>query len=267
MISDEDSEDEDGVEEGEEKSAAPSKPSASSAVHQLLIQTTFGNDIVDHRIELMAVASRTILSLKESVRKQLPGKPPALALELMYDGQVLDDEMLLEELFEDDEDDEEDEESEYAKVLTLSCIPDVDPKFGLELVSKVQDPADAEDTSVYSTQELIDAYCLTLAAQSKTAQLLGNPKSSQSSSSRSLKLELQDAAQVYQDQLREQAGDERWNAALEPKILSNAPQVRGQRYRKGRGGASTNLKSSLQHNLNIVSIICVSGVVCIPEPR
>jgi hypothetical protein len=247
---------EEGVEQenDEEEDDAALASVMSSQPVRLLIQTNWGNSVVDHRVELMAARTRTVLSLKKSVSRQLPGRPNILDLELVCEGRVLEDEMLVDELFDDDEDDDDEDEEEdsdgVTKVLFLNTVPPVDPKFATELGPKLNAHVEDDDETL-STEELVDAYFLNLAAMSRNAQLLANPNLP---SSPLLRLEIQEQARQLREQLQSQIPTDVWERSLEPVRKSHhAEERRGQRYRSGKGGARTNLKKSIQHNLNIVS--------------
>jgi hypothetical protein len=175
-----------------------------------------------------------------------------LGLELVYEGRVLEDEMLVDELFDDDEDEEDkDEESgdEARRTLILNALPPVAPKFATELLPKLKAHVENNDESL-STEELVDAFFLNQAAMNHNGQLLANPNTP---SSPLLRLEIQEQAQQLREQLQSQIPEDVWESTLHAVRKSHHQEERrGQRYRSGKGGATTNLKQSLQHNLNIV---------------
>jgi hypothetical protein len=216
---------------------------------------------------LNALRTRSMADLKKSISKQLPGKPPILSLELVFGGRILsDDDMLVDELFDDDEDDDErddDEEGEDGiegphRSLVLNIVPPVEAKFATELLRRLREESHSDDYLL--TQDLIDAYYLNQVAMGQNSKLLVNPSSSSSSSSSSttlLRLEMQAQAKLLQEQLQRQTPESVWQKALEPAVSKShtAEERRGQRYRSGKGGARTNLKKSLQHNFNVVSLV------------
>lgn len=226
----------------------------SSQPMRLLIQTNWGNSVLDQRVELMAARTRNVASLKKSLSRLLPGRPPILGLELVSEGRVLDDETLVDELFDDEDDDDDDEddgENGSHKLLVLNSVPPVDPKFATELISKLK-PHVEDDSETLSTEELIDAYFLNQVAMSRNSQLLANPNME---SSPLLRLEIQEQAKKLREQLKGQIPDQVWETSLKPTQRSHhMEEYRGQRYRSGQGGARTNLKKSIQHNMNIVSL-------------
>jgi hypothetical protein len=248
-------EDDDGEEITEEEKKLASVMSSQPV--KLHIQTNWGNSVVDHKLEINAARTRDVASLKKSVSRLLPGRPPLLGLELVYEGRVLDDDMLVDELFDDDdeedeeEDDEDDEENAPSKTLILNALPPVDPKFATELRPKLRAHVE-DDADTLSTDELVDAYYLNQAAMSRNSQLLVDPNTP---TSPLLRLEVQELAAQLREQLQSQTPDDVWEASLAPVQKSlHTEERRGQRYRSGKGGASTNLKKSIQTNMNIVSV-------------
>ena len=90
---------------------------------------------LDQSIEITVHPSRNILSLKQSLQRQLPGKPPIATMQLIFQGRIVPDDVLVDELLEDhnddDDDDDDDKDSTANKglVLLLDMIPPVDPKL------------------------------------------------------------------------------------------------------------------------------------------
>jgi hypothetical protein len=241
---------------------------------RILVNTAWGNSVLDRKLELNALRTRSMADLKKSISKQLPGKPPILSLELVFGGRILsDDDMLVDELFEDDEeedgDDAEDEDGdgidEPHRSLVLNIVPPVEAKFATELLRRLREESHSDD--YLSTQDLIDAYYLNQVAMGQNSKLLVNPSSSSSSTTSSsssttlLRLEMQAQAKLLQEQLQRQTPELVWQKALEPVVSKShtAEERRGQRYRSGKGGARTNLKKSLQHNFNVVRFVFLGG--------
>jgi hypothetical protein len=246
IVEDDESESEEDDEEDEDRDVV-----VSSQPVRLLVQTNWGNDVLDQRVELTAARNRNVASLKKSLSRLLPGRPPILGLELVSEGRILDDEMIVDELFDDDDEDEDDEEAEDGsnKVLILNSVPPVDPKFATELAPKLKAHVE-DDAETLSTEQLIDAYFLNQAAMSRNSQLLANPNME---SSPLLRLEIQEQAKKLLEQLKAEIPENIWESSLEPIRRSHhVEEYRGHRYRSGKGGARTNLKKSIQHNLNIV---------------
>lgn len=246
-IDDDENEDEGAASEGGSKPA-----SVSSMPARLVVQTNWGNAVLDQRLEITAGRTKNIAAVKKSVSRSLPGKPPLLGLELVFEGKVLDDEMLVDELFDDDdeeEDEDDDESDESFKVLTLNSVPPVDPRFAIELGPKLKSHVE-DDEDTLSTEELVEAFFLNQAAMSRNAQLLADPKAP---SSPVLRLEIQQQALQLKEQLKSQVPADVWESSLKAiKRDHHVEEIRGQRYRSGKGGARTSLKKSIQTNLNIV---------------
>eukprot|EP00980_Cylindrotheca_fusiformis_P009511 scaffold2077_cov119-Cylindrotheca_fusiformis.AAC.14 len=216
-----------------------------------LIQTNWGNSVVDQQVELKAARNRNVTSLKNSISRLLPGRPPILGLELVAEGRVLDNDLLVGELFDDDDDDDgEEKEGDMSRTLILNSVPPVDPKFATDLAPKLKAHAE-DDTETLSTDELLEAYFLNQAAMSVNGQLLQNPELELTPL---LRLEVQEQARRFREQLKAETPAQVWESSLAPVRKSrHTEEYRGQRFRSGKGGARTNLKKSIQHNLNIVS--------------
>ncbi|CAJ1952356.1 unnamed protein product [Cylindrotheca closterium] len=245
---DEEEEEEDDANEMEEEKV-DSKTSISAKPVRLLVQTNWGNPVIDLQVELNAKRDRNVASLKKSLSRLLPGRPPIVSLQLVSEGRVLDDEMLVDELFDDEDEDEDEEEEETSKTLLLNSIPPVDPKFALELVPKLKAHME-DDEDTLTTEELLDAYFLNQVAIARNGQLLDNPEAG--SSTAVLKFEMKEKADALQEQLKVDVPEEVWQKSLESVQRNRqTEEFRGQRYRSGKGGARTNLKKSIQHNLNI----------------
>ena len=274
-MADEDDEDEDIDEvessEGEEDSDVKKVPSiVSKEPVRLILSTNWGNAVIDQTVELTPARTRDIGTIKKSLSKQLPGRPPIVALEIVYEGRVLDDDTLVDELFEDEEDEDEDEDedeveegNEPSRKLTLNILPPVDPKFATELVPKLMSysgdddyetdtAATVGDSDSLTTDELVDAYYLNQVAMMRNAQLLADPNTP---SSPFMRMELQDQARELREQLQSETPVEIWEKCMtEPTKGGSGSQVewRGQRYRSSKGGVTTQLKTTIQTNLNVV---------------
>ena len=262
-----DESDEDESDEDEEEKSASKKSTITEPV-RLIISTNWGNAVIDQKVELTPLRTRDIASIKKSLSKQLTGRPPILALDLIYEGRILDDETLVEELFEDDdEEDDEDEDVEEgnqpSRTLTLNLVPPVDPKFATDLAPKLLSNDDDDyaggspmtgDGDCFTTDELVDAYYMNQAAMSRNAQLLANPNDPSPPLQR---LELQEQARQLREQLQSETPVDVWEKCMEvvDQKGNGTPQEerRGQRYRSSKGGASTQLKTIIQTNMNVVS--------------
>lgn len=243
-------EDEGGNSEAEDNDDDDSKASISSEPAKLLVKSNWGNPVLDVQVELDAARTRNVASLKKSLSRLLPNRPPILSIQLVSEGSVLDDEMLVDDLFdEDDEDEGEGDDGESAKVLLLNSIPPVDPKFGTELVPRLKVHME-DDAETFTTEELLEAYFLNQVAISRNGQLLDNPEAV--SSTTLLRVEMKEKAEQLQEQLKSEIPEEVWQKSMEAVQRSQQKEeFRGQRYRSGKGGARTNLKKSIQHNMNI----------------
>ena len=153
------SEDESESEE-EEEAPAPTNTTATSSAAKppipVTIKTHTNSKILDQSIELPTVKrSRTIQSIKQSVSRQLPSRPPMQAIQILHEGHILDDETLIEDILDEEDEDEEEDDEQSGLVLYLDMIPPVDPKFVPELDRKLND---------WTTSELLAAYAINEAA-------------------------------------------------------------------------------------------------------
>jgi hypothetical protein len=227
----------------------------SNVPARLLVQTNLGNSVLDHRLELTSKRSKNIADLKKSISRLLPGRPPLLGLELVYEGRIVHDDMLISELYDDEEEEDIDaeddgENQESFKVLTLNSVPPVDPKFGVELTPKLKSHLE-DDEDTLTTEEILDAFFLNQAAMAQNARLLNDPMAS---SSPLLRLEIQEQAKQLKEKFRSEVPEDVWESSMQAIKRDHAvEEIRGQRYRSGKGGARTSLKKSIQTNLNIVS--------------
>lgn len=257
--SDEDEEESDSedVEESEDEQSeavdddeeSPLSSVISSEPLSVNIKTNLGNRVVDQSIELLVSRTRDVASVKNTLSRQLPGRPPISALTLMTGPRVLMDDELVDELVDDqdeDDDDDEDDEESSTLVLTLDMVPPVDPKF-----------ATALQLDEMTTSEMLDAYAANAASMYNNAQSLVSEPSADKAFG-SLSIQLRHEAYRIRDQLAS-SFPESALAKLEeetpPHETQAVEQRRGQRYRSGRGGAKTNMKRTIQRNLNVVRII------------
>lgn len=165
-------------------STSSSSSSSLSPVKVTIINSLTGSVLLDdeHPIELPTVhRHRTIASIKLSISRQLPSKPPVEVIQLTTKNiaststvatttassttthlptlriKHLSDDTLVEDLMEDEEDDDydeqEDENDGNGLVLYLDMIPTVDPKFGSDLEKKIPDVTTAELLQAYTWNE------------------------------------------------------------------------------------------------------------------
>ena len=285
-LDDESSEvEEEGDEEEEEtddEDEEDSKVSSSSPV-KLVISTGLGCPLIDQTLETNASRSRTIATIRQTVSRQMKGRPPIESVRLLLGNRVLRDDEIIDDLApdEDDEDDELDEDDEeddeddgMVKLrLTLDAVPPVDPKFGVELQEQLQK---------MSTAELLEAYAANAAAAHEGVTRMfacastvddlsedndyneeeddeedsigGRAATSILSTMRQhaalIKESIVETMPQNAIEILNQSADESEGAALASAVAS------AHRHRRGgamKGGASTQVKRALQRNLNIVS--------------
>lgn len=274
-----DDEEEEENEEEEEEDTNPIAAAISSQPVSITFKTNLGSPLIDTSVDLLVPRARSIQHVKKSVSKALPGRPPVELLRLLSsDGMVLDqDDMLVDELVDDDDDDdEEEEEKEHDLVLVLDMVPPVDPKFGTQM-DRLRD---------MTVSEVLDAYTTNAAAMLRNGQSLLSSEQEQeqrrkqeddedddenedphpSVNNKNLGLELRQQSQTIRRHVTE-GFDEKAQALLNSTdVLADEAAVqeerRGQRYRSGKGGVTSNMKRAIQRNLNIVSV-CVCCIGCI----
>lgn len=225
--------------EGEREFQDPISSVISSEPVSINFKTNIGSPIIDTSLELLVSRSRNIESVKSTLSRMLPGRPPVDALRLLWGNQELRDDQLVDELVDDDDDEEE----ATTMTLTLDMVPPVDPKFATQLTS----------ISDLSTSELLDAYTANAAAMYHNAKSLEQFSSPQLDGP--LSLELRHQAM----RIRKQMIDSWPEAAMQLLEMevpsSNQNDVfeerRGQRVRSGNGGTTMNLRKSIQLNLNV----------------
>ena len=138
------------------------------------VRTNAGNAALDQSVELTVHPGRDVASIKQSVRRMLPGKPPVSTQSLRWHGRVLYDEIVLDELLEELADDEVDDDDgdddgdgnggdRRKLVLQLDMVPPVDPKFVAPLQERMEG---------MSTSELLDAYAANEAAMYRNSAIL-----------------------------------------------------------------------------------------------
>ena len=288
-------EEEEGDEEEEEtddEDEEDSKVSSSSPV-KLVISTGLGCPLIDQTLETNASRSRTIATIRQTVSRQMKGRPPIESVRLLLGNRVLRDDEIIDDLApdEDDEDDELDEDDEeddeddgMVKLrLTLDAVPPVDPKFGVELQEQLQK---------MSTAELLEAYAANAAAAHEgVAHMFACASAADDHLSEDndddeeeddeedniggkaatpvITTMRQHAALIKESivetmpqnaiEILNQSADESEGAALASVVAS------AHRHRRGgamKGGASTQVKRALQRNLNIVSCNIIEHLDC-----
>jgi hypothetical protein len=260
---------EEAEEDEEEDEDKGKKDITSMAGIPVLIKTNMNNKLVDHTVELNAVRTRNVESIKKSLSRQLPGKPPLAKIRLMQHGQVLRDEVLVDELMDDDdeEEDEGDEEGNASLTLFLDMVPPVDPRYPSQLEEALPD---------MTTAELLDAYTLNEAAIWYSSQEMAKAQESGANEDEEepsipapsplVSFQLRQYASALKAQLEESLFSEKVKPLLEDPLppakalleKSKEPEVKGLRTRvpTASGGPSSSvvgLRQTVQHYLNIVS--------------
>ena len=270
-------------EETDEEDDGDAQVASSSSPVKLIISTGLGCSLIDQTLETNASRSRTIGNIRQTISRQMKGRPPMQSVRLLLGNRVLRDDEIIDDLApdEDDEDDELDDEEEEEEEeddgmvklrLTLDAVPPVDPKFGVELQEQLQK---------MSTAELLEAYAANAAAahegvarmfasspledlsdgdddeedkDDEEESIGGRATTSVSTAMRQHALSIKETIVETMPQdaiaILNQSADESEGAALASAVAS------ARRHRRGgamKGGASTQVKRALQRNLNIVS--------------
>ena len=166
-VDDEDDEEDEEEDDDEEKESVSVDSLSMSTPVSVVVRANVGSTdagrspILDQTVELTLQRRRSVSMLKESLRRALPNKPPVSLLTLRYQGRVLADHTLLDELVDDDddedEDDDEEEDDEDSKsklCLTLDMIPPVDAKeMQLLWSNQLEDLSTSELLRLYATNE------------------------------------------------------------------------------------------------------------------
>ena len=275
-------EEETDEEETDEEDDGDAQVATSSSPVKLIISTGLGCSLIDQTLETNASRSRTIGNIRQTISRQMKGRPPLQSVRLLLGNRVLRDDEIIDDLApdEDDEDDELDDEEEEEEEeddgmvklrLTLDAVPPVDPKFGVELQEQLQK---------MSTAELLEAYAANVAAADEGVARMfassplddlsdsdddeedddeeesigGRATASVSTAMRQHALSIKETIVETMPQdaiaILNQSADESEGAALASAVAS------ARRHRRGgamKGGASTQVKRALQRNLNIVS--------------
>ena len=234
----------------------------------ITVKTAVGNNIVDTSLELTVNRSRDVASLKKSLSRLLPAKPPVETMKLIFHGKVLQDDETLDEILDDDED-EEDEERE-AISLTLDMIPPVDPKFVAELdanlkdmtVREILDAYIANEATLYqSTEELMKKTWSQSEAGAQAADLDEEADDDETSPSpkggnQKTSLQIRERSDQIRSQLEALIQSENSKNLLSQTEIKHHSldevEVRGQRIRKvSQAGVRTSIKRQIQRNLNV----------------
>jgi hypothetical protein len=238
----------------------------------IVVQSNTGAPLLDYVLELPLVnQNRNIASIKQSVSRQWPGKPPLSSIHFVYQSQRLtDDNLLIADLLEDDDDDDDDAEEEgdgKKLVFYLDMIPPVDPKtFLSELESKLNEVTTAELLNAYAINEAALYYNSLILAESSSISSDNDPHDDASSAPTQtlplVSIRIRErAAQIQRDWQEsvlatphartllsetESPAEKRKHAAVA------TAEVRGQRVRyTGISGLQGQTKRLVQHQFNI----------------
>jgi len=156
-----------GSEEKEEEKAKTNLPDIPI---KLIIKTGFDfcPALVSQTLELTASPKRDIASVKLSISRQMPGRPPVSLQKLYFGIRELGDEEFLADLVSSLQEDNDSDEEDTSFVLTLTLDappPPIDPKFALEEVFK-------EKLKGMTTDEIFDAYVANLVSMKYLDALL-----------------------------------------------------------------------------------------------
>jgi hypothetical protein len=226
--------------EEEQENQDPLASVISSEPISVIFKTNLGSQLIDTSLELLVSRARNIESVKNTLSRMLPGRPPVEALRILWGNKELTNDHLVDELVDDDDDDEQ-----SSMTLILDMVPPVDQKFATEMKA----------VSEMSTSDLLDAYTANAAAMYHNAGSLGsNPPELDGP----LLFHLRHEAMRIREQLTTGWPDSVMQILEMEAPSRNEAEVveerRGQRVRSGKGGATTSLRKSLQRNLNVVRV-------------
>jgi hypothetical protein len=241
-------------------------PKSVSEPVPVTIKTATGSKLLDQSIELLTVnRNRNIASLKQSVSRQLPSRPPIATIQLTIHGKILDDDVLISDLIEDQEDDDDDDEAEEGSkegiVLHLDMIPAVDPKFVPELERKIPD---------VTNEELLEAYAINEAAIYHNAALIlkeeklgwEETNDDEGESEKALPLPVNRAIREQAERIKQNLKSTVLSTENSNKLLADLVppskqetqkiEIKGQRVRRtGTVGVKGNWKRVIQQNMNV----------------
>lgn len=261
----------------------PSKESLSKEVETRLsmpitvvVRAKLGrraDTIFDQKLEITLQRRRSIAQVKENLRRSLPGKPPVSLMQIVHEGRVVNDSVLLDDLVDEEEEDEEEKSEGEAKGtlhLLLDMVPPVDGKFTQTWSEQLQD---------LTTAELLRLYAINEAALQETTLSLFDRKGDfpleripsdaeevQDASSPQFTTQilprLDERADKIESQLREMLNpqqDQKISAILQetrpPSAVQAVSEIRGERIRDAipSRGVKTSLRRKIQHTFNVQS--------------
>jgi hypothetical protein len=143
--------------------AAKTTTTTGQPVPVVIETNLFQATLLDTRLELSVLPSRSVASIKQSIRRSLNNnKPPTLILR--HYGQQVDDDVLLEELLCDEMDYHDDDEEDGGGgtkrhvALQLDLAPPVDPDFLPRFLNQVDNCTTAQLLHWYATNEAVIQY-------------------------------------------------------------------------------------------------------------
>jgi hypothetical protein len=262
-----------------------SSPSSSSSVRnttpiKVMVKTGLNTPLLDQTWESTCSRTRTIASLKQSLARQMRGRPPVHTQRLLHNGVLLtDDAVLLDALVQEQEEEEEEEQTvnddnvdDEENMVTLQLILDTPPPTDTKFATDY-----ADMLSKMTKKELLDAYAINMAASNYIAQnyLLASsvsttgeeedPKiitttAATSDAKESVTVTVRKNALLLKEQLLSSFSEEHRRSieedtrTEEEQNLLEEEEMR-RRRRKGisstSGGATTNVKVLVQRNLNV----------------
>lgn len=249
---DDEEEDDDATDQEDDKDLVDEVEQVISAAPVTVsVKTNMGNVLIDTSLEKTSSRKKTVEEFKKGLSKEIRGRPPHHLIRLRASNEVLSDDQLMSEVFEDhgEKDDENETES---LTLILDMIPPVDPKFGIDLMDRFQD---------MTTNDLLSAYTANAAAMAANGRhLIGTDEDDKQDDDEMVTRGLRENAFALRDDILKS-----FPADLAEKADSDAPsqqkdavstvQKRGQRARTlvvGKNSASS-MKQTVQRNINIVS--------------
>jgi hypothetical protein len=276
--------DDDDASQGSEQQGHPMSTVMSMEPVAVVVKTNTGNPVLDQTVEFTVHPSRDVASIKQTLRRLLPGKPPVSMLKLVQSNVVLKDEFMVNELLDDDEDeddepedDADDDEGGRKKkklVLQLDMVPPVDPKFVVQLAVQMPEMTVSDLLDAYAMNEAaayVHATAITMSGNQQQDDEGDDDRDENEEGDGSLTRSTPVASGSVTRRIKEQAAIIRRD--LEESLLQSeamqkviqegkAPafhlpnlqerQVRGQRVRQAaQGGVKTTLKRKIQRNLNV----------------
>ena len=269
--SDEEQEKEEETDEEEESSTNPKAKQTGGPI-KLIVKTGLNSPLIDQTWESTCSRTRTIASIKQSLARQMRGRPPASLQRLLLNGvQELRDDVILDDILpkeseeDEDEDDDEEDQGMVKLQLLLDMPPPIDAKFAAEyeeMLRKMTKP------------ELIDAYAANMAVLSFTTESLLNlptdenevqeeekqegdeETSSLSTVGQSATLTMRKHALLIKELLMSTLSDEIRQSVENDDRTEEQEKLEEEnsslKKRVGiQGGAAMNVKRVVQYNLNI----------------